>query len=224
MSDPEPRPGAASALASEGAFDWREAFGGTRGLVESVLPGLVFVTAFLLWGGFRVPVIAAVATVVVLVAARLIQRTPVTQAVSGVFGVLLGAAWAWQAGDANDYYLPGLIITGAYAAGAVLTMLFRWPLAGIVMAFVKGWTSRWRGHRPAMRRFQAATAVFAASQGIKLAIQLPLYLAGDETAALGVARIVLGVPWFAGTLFVMWLMVRNVALPEEPQDPPQPRG
>lgn len=223
MSDDEKRPAAASALASEDSFDWEKAFGGWRGLVESVLPGVVFVTAFLVWGGFRVPVIAAVGTVVVLVAARLIQRTPITQAVSGVFGVLIGAAWAWQAGDANDYYVPGLVITGAYAAGAAVSIMVRWPLAGIVMAFVKGWDSSWRRHRPAFRRFQGATAVFAATQGLKLAIQLPLYLAG-ETAALGIARIALGVPYFAATLFVMWLMVRNVALPAGRQDPPRPTG
>ena len=62
MTSERPAGGAASLLGDD--FDWSEAIGGWRGMAESVAPGGVFVTAFLVWGGFRVPVVAAVATVV----------------------------------------------------------------------------------------------------------------------------------------------------------------
>ena len=212
--------GAASSLLGED-FEWSEAIGGWRGLAESVAPGAVFVSAFLIWGGFRVPVIAASAMVAVLVVLRLAQRTPVTQALGGLFGVALGAIWAWRAGDANEYFAPGLWITGAYATGLVASMLARWPAVGVAVGLLKGWGTRWRGDARAMRRFQGATGFFAVTQFIKLAIQLPLYLAG-ATAALGTARLALGVPWFALALFVMWRMVRNVELPEAHADQPRP--
>lgn len=208
--------GASKALAGDD-FSFTEAIGGWRGLVESVLPGLVFVVTYLGWGGFRVPVIAAVAVVVLLVAARLIQRTPITQALSGSVGVALGAVWAWRAGEASGYFVPGFWITGAYAAAVVVSMLVKWPAVGIVVGLVRGWGSQWRESPALMRRFQWATGLFAVSQLIKLLVQLPLYFAG-AVAALGTARLAMGLPYFALTLWLLWLMVRNAALPQEQPD------
>ncbi len=198
-------------------FSFADAVGGWRGLVESVMPGLVFVVTFVVWGGFRVPVIAAVSTVVVMVAARLIQRTPATQALSGSFGVALGAFWAWTAGDATEYFVPGFWISGAYGLVMLASVMVRWPAVGIVLALIRGWGRRWRNDPSAMRRLQLATAIFGASQLLKLAIQLPMYFAG-ATAVLGTTRLVMGVPYFALILWVVWLMVRNVELAPEPSD------
>lgn len=217
-STTSPASPAGSLLGAE--FNWADAIGGWRGLAESVAPGGVFVAAFLVWGGFQVPVIAAVATVVVMVAIRLIERTPVTQALGGLFGVVLGAVWAWRAGDANEYFVPGFWYTGAYALAMLVSMAVRWPAVGIAVGLLKGWGSRWRASPQAMRRFQAATGFYIGTQAVKLAIQLPLYFAG-ATAALGTAKLALGIPWLAVALFVMWRLVRNVKLPEEPEDLPQ---
>jgi hypothetical protein len=219
VSEPRKATPAQQLLADD--FDWAEAIGGWRGLAEAVAPGAVFVAAFLIWGGYRIPVVASVAIVVVLVVARLVQRTPVTQALGGLFGVLLGAIWAWRAGDANEYFVPGFWYTGAYTVGLTITMALRWPAVGIVVGLLKGWSTHWRSDKRAMRRFQAATGFYVGTQIVKLAIQVPLYLAG-ATAALGTAKLVLGVPWFAVALFVMWSMVRNVELAEERRDPPPP--
>jgi len=215
LDDEAPR--VSRVLAAE-EFSFTEAIGGWRGFAESVLPGLVFVTTYLVWGGFQIPVIAAVSVVIVMVAARLVQRTPVTQALAGSFGVALGAVWAWRAGEAGEYFVPGFWITGAYALAVLVSMVVRWPAVGMVMGLVKGWGSQWRAHPALMKRFQLATGVFAASQLIKLAVQLPLYFAG-AVAALGTARLAMGLPYFALTLWVLWLMVRNAALPQEQQDP-----
>lgn len=214
--------GAAKALVAD-QFDWAQAIGGWRGLLESVAPGVVFVSAFLIWGGFTVPSVAAVGTVAVLVTVRLIQGTAVAQALGGVLGVALGAIWAWRSGEASAYFAPGLWITGGYTVGLVVSMVIRWPAVGVVVGLLRGWSTRWRSHPHAMRRFQQATAFFALTQAIKLAIQLPLFVT-DQTAALGVARLALGAPLFAVALYIMWLMVRGVVLPEEPADRPQPKG
>jgi len=217
----EPPTGGASSLLGDD-FDWSEAIGGWRGMAESVAPGGVFVMAFLTWGGFRAPVIAAVVTVVVMVLVRLIQRTPVTQALGGLLGVGLGAIWAWRAGDATEFFVPSFFYTGGYAVALLTSMLARWPAVGVVVGLLKGWGVRWRKHPYAVRRFQAATGFYLATQLVKLAVQLPLYFAG-ATAALGVAKLALGLPWFAVALFVMWRMVRNVELPEDPEDQPPPK-
>ena len=220
MTVDRPAGGAGSLLGDD--FDWSEAIGGWRGMAESVAPGGVFVAAYLIWGGFRVPVIAAVATVLVMVAARLIQRTPVTQALGGLLGVGIGAIWAWRAGDATEFFVPSFFYTGGYAVALLVSMLLRWPAVGVVVGLLKGWGGRWHAYPRAARRFQAATAFYLGTQLVKLAVQLPLYFAG-ATAALGVAKLVLGLPWFAVALFVMWRMVRNVELPEDPEGQPPPK-
>ena len=173
--------GSAGSLLGED-FDWSEAIGGWRGMAESVAPGGVFVTAYLVWGGFRAPVIAAVATVLVMVVVRLVQRTAVTQALGGLLGVGVGAIWAWRAGDATEFFVPSFFYTGGYAIALLASMVARWPAVGIVVGLLKGWGVRWRAHPPAARRFQAATGFYFGTQLVKLAVQLPLYFAGATAA------------------------------------------
>jgi len=202
-------------------FSFAAAIGGWRGFVESIVPGFVFVVAYITVGGFRVPVIASVAVVVVMVVARLVQRTPVTQALSGFFGVALGAVWAWRAGEAGDYFLPGLWINAAYGVGVFVSMLVGWPIVGIAVGLFRGMGTSWREDRTIKRRMQAASGVLAATFALRLVVQVPLYLAGS-VAALGTAKLAMGVPLFALSLWVMWLLVGSVGRPLAPQDPPPP--
>lgn len=202
-------------------FSVTDAMGGWRGFFESALPGIVFVTAYLVTEGFQIPVIASVITVLVLVIVRLFQRTNIQQALTGVVGVAIGAIWAWSSGEARDYYEPGLWINAAYAAGAVVSMLVRWPLVGVVMGLIKGWGTSWRTHAPTVRRMQWGTAILAGLFLARLAVQWPLYMA-DAPAALGIARLAMGVPLFALTLWGVWLLVRNAAPVQERPDPLQP--
>ena len=69
-------------------FSAADAVGGVRGVIESVAPGLLFVVVFIASGQRLAPaLIAAAAAAVVAVIVRLVQRTPVTQAFSGLLGV-----------------------------------------------------------------------------------------------------------------------------------------
>lgn len=219
LEDPKQPKGAAAVLAAE-EFSVADAIGGWRGLAESALPGVAFVTAFIVWGGFLVPTIAALTIVVAMVAIRLVQRAPITQAIGGVFGVLLGAIWAWRAGEASAYFVPGLWLTGALTFAVVVSMVVRWPAAGVVVALLKGWDSSWRKHQRIVRVMQFASGVYVASQVLRLAVQVPLYLAGS-TATLGVTKLAMGAPLLVLTLWIMWLMVRRVELPQVPQAQPQ---
>lgn len=67
------------------------------------------------------------------------------------------------------------------------------------------------------RRHRAATAVLAAMFALRLAVEVPLYLTGAAgVGALGVARLVLGLPLFALTAWFVWLLVRDPARPARP--------
>lgn len=196
-----------------------EAIGGWRGFIESSAPGIAFVVAYVAVGGFRIPVIAAVAVMAALVLVRVIQRTPPTQALSGAIGVAIGAIWAWRSGDASGYFVPGLWLNAAYLGGILISMAVGWPVVGIVMGLLRGEGTAWRANSAERRRFQLASAVLAGMFALRLAVQVPLLLA-DQTAALGTARLLMGVPLFALTLWGVWLLARGAAPAREPQDPP----
>ncbi|WP_194947997.1 DUF3159 domain-containing protein [Actinomyces trachealis] len=65
-----------------------------------------------------------------------------------------------------------------------------------------------RGER---RRYYLGTTILAAMFALRLVVELPLYLAGEQTlGALGIARLALGLPLFALTLWFVWLVIRPV--------------
>ncbi|MBD5787675.1 DUF3159 domain-containing protein [Cellulosimicrobium terreum] len=120
-------------------FSIAEAVGGVRGMVESVAPGLVFVVVFVASRDLRAALVSAIAVALVAVTVRLVQRTPVTQAVGGVLGVLIGVVWAWRSGDAEDYFAWGLWTNAVYLVVLLVSLLVRWPLVGVVVeAFRSG--------------------------------------------------------------------------------------
>jgi len=217
MTAPESR---ASKLLGGDSFSFAEAIGGWRGLIESAAPGIVYVVVVLFTDEVFVPALAALAVVAILVVIRLIQRGSITQALTGVIGVVIGAVWAWRTGSATGYFGPGLVTNAVYLVGILVSMAVRWPVAGIVMGLVHGTGTAWRADPAQMRRAQLGSAVIAGMFALRLAVQVPLYLA-DETAILGTVKLVMGTPLFALTLWVVWLIVRSVGRKPEPQDPPQ---
>ncbi|MBN0040055.1 DUF3159 domain-containing protein [Cellulosimicrobium cellulans] len=114
-------------------FSVADAIGGVRGLVESVAPGLVFVVVYVATTNLRWALVTSVAAALVAVAARLVQRTPVTQAFGGLLGVGIGVIWAWRSGEAQDYFAWGLWTNAAYLVALLVSVLARWPLVGLVV-------------------------------------------------------------------------------------------
>ena len=120
------------ALAGE-EFSAAQAIGGVRGLVEAVLPGLVFVVAFVIFTDLTIPLVASVVAALVLVVARLVQRTPVTQALGGLLGIAVGVLWAWTSGEAANYYAGGLLVNAGYLVVLLVSIAVRRPVVGYVV-------------------------------------------------------------------------------------------
>jgi len=200
-------------------FSASAAVGGVRGVVESVAPGLLFVVVYLATGQELKPALfAAGGAAVLAVIARLVQRTPVTQAFSGLFGVGIGVVWAWRTGDATDYFAYGLWVNALYLVGTLVTILVGWPLVGLVVGtFSKGgplsggtWSQAvaWRSDRALRRRYALATWPWVGMFAVRLAVQLPLFFKHDTTW-LGTAKLAMGIPLTALALWISWLMVRS---------------
>ncbi|RII94116.1 DUF3159 domain-containing protein [Clavibacter californiensis] len=185
------------------------AMGGVRGILEAIVPGLLFLVAFTITRDVVLSVAVPVVVAVVAVVARLAQRSAVAPAVGGLVGIVISAFLALRSGEGRDFYALGLWTNGAYFAVLLLSVVVGWPLVGVAVGFLMGDGTAWRQDRRKARALRLLTLVWVGFFALRLAVQLPLYLA-DAIDALGVARLVMGTPLYGVLLVLSWLFVRAV--------------
>lgn len=194
------------AISARGVLD---AIGGWRGVIESLLPATVYLATFVVTRDPRVSVIAPVAIALVALAVRCIRREPVAAAVSGLLGVGVCVAAVLFTGEGSGYFVPGFFINGAWIAAHTISLLVGWPLIGLLLGFLRGSLTDWRAQPLLKRAAQLTTVFWIAIFAARLAVQLPLYFA-NETEALGIARLVMGVPLFALAILFTWFVLSRV--------------
>jgi hypothetical protein len=128
--------------------------------------------------------------------------------VGGVVGVAFAAWIAARTGKAENFFLPGLLANLAYAAACVISIALRRPLVGYAVQSFGVREEGWREQPRLLRAYVQATWMWAALFFLRLAVQLPLYLAG-ALVALGTARVAMGVPLFALGIWLTWLLLRR---------------
>jgi hypothetical protein len=128
-------------------------------------------------------------------------------ALAGLFGVALAAFIAAKTGKAENFYLPGLLANAGYASAFLISIVVRYPLVGVLASQVQAQPG-WRDDPARMRTYTRASWLWVALFLARLAVQLPLYLAG-AVVALGVARTAMGIPLFALGLWWTYRMVRR---------------
>lgn len=196
---------------TESPKDLLASLGGWIGIVESLVPGTVYVTLFSLT--LNVLLSASVAGAVALVFAvyQLVRKRPLTQVFAGLAGLGLSIWLPLRDGLSNthaaDYFLPGILTNIGYATVFALSLIFRFPLAGVVVGYLKGTSKSWRGNQKIYRRYFWISVLWLTMFLVRLAIQLPFYFAG-EVAALGVSKLVLGTPFYALVVWFSWLLAR----------------
>lgn len=184
--------------------------GGVRGIVESVLPTLVFLVLHLVTKDLVLSTLIPVGVGVLFVIARAATKSPVSSAITGVVILGVTAALAIVTKDADNNFLPGLILNSVLLAAMALSLLVRRPLVGVLVALLLGEAAEhWRETPRQFRALTIATLIWAAMFALRVGIELPLYLASN-TAALAVAKLVLGVPLYAIVLLLTWLLIRAV--------------
>jgi len=207
-----PVPGWASGLDRD-TFSITETVGGWRGVVESVAPGLVFVVLYVTTRNLAWTLAASAGLSVVFCLARLVRGQALTQALSGLAGVGIGVVWAVLSGRGENYFAWGMVTAGAFALALLASLVLRHAAVGEVAALVWGLPTGWRTDpalSPLRRRCRGLTWVWTAMFLVRLGVQWPLWRAG-EIAALGVAKLVLGLPLFALVCWVTWVGLRPFA-------------
>lgn len=230
-----------------GGFSLSRSLGGPRGLLESVLPYTVFSAVYGYDRQLRPAIYAALVPVVLLALWRIVRREPLTQAVSGVVGVAIGAFAADRTGNAANFFLPNILKNAGFAIAYTVSNLVRWPLLGVVVGslLVAGETVRakdappaaaasptprtarqllaemfvWRKEPAVLAAYQRATWIWVGMFVVRVAVQVPLYLT-DRVTLLGLLNgLVLGFPLFALVLWLTWLVVRGVLRPAVRPEP-----
>ncbi|TBW23042.1 DUF3159 domain-containing protein [Arcanobacterium bovis] len=198
-----------SAIARE-EFDLLTAVGGVRGIVESVLPTAVFLILFVVLGDFKIPALVALVVCVLFVAVRLVQKIAVAPALSGLATMLISVLLAWKTGQASNIFVWGIVTNAAYFLVLLVSLLVRWPLFGVIISVVLGHDQGWRKDptRTSLRRaYFAVTWIWLALFALRLLVTVPLFFM-DYTEALGIAKIVLGLPLFALFAWYSWAYLK----------------
>jgi hypothetical protein len=198
------------------------ALGGWRGSVETALPTVAFVVVWTWRQNLVQALVAAGVVVGVLVVVRLIQRQLPHHVLSAAVVTAIAAVFALKSGRAEAVFLPGLIWNAVCLAAALLSVAVRWPLVGFMVGAGDPRLTEdpfaWHRDPALVRVCQRLTLVLVGLFAIRLAVMVPLYLAGN-VAALGIFKIALGWPlWLAGVGVMALMLLRG----ETPQTEPAP--
>lgn len=191
----------------DGQIDVLKSIGGVRGLAEAILPGLLFTLLFTVTGGLYLSLGAAVVAAGAFAVANLVQKRPLVQSLTGVIGVAICAFFALRSGSGSTFFVPGFYTNGAYILAFVVSIAVKWPVAGLLFGFIRGENLDWRAEPKRVRAYTLATWIIVSVFVLRLAVQLPLYLA-DNVAALGTMRLAMGVPLYALGLWLAWVLSR----------------
>lgn len=210
------RTGFAALAAAGGGEDFSviDAIGGPRGVVESMLPGFVFVVLFVITNDLRMTVIVSAVIAVLQVVARLLQRQSVLGALSGLAAVAICLVWAWKSNEARNYYAFGFITNILYAALLSVSLACRVPGVGLIVEFIRSvptshlrqWLAQWRDDVLLYRAYRNVTLLWVALFLVRLIVQVPLYYTNHVTA-LGTARLLMGIPFWALAIWVSYLLI-----------------
>lgn len=184
------------------------AIGGWLGIIESAAPGLAFALTFTFTQDKAVSVIIASAVAIVFLAAQIVRKRPLTQALAGAAGIAISYYLVQKSGNAADYFIPGFLTNLGYGGVLALSVLIRWPIIGLLAGLLRGEGLSWRKSKPLRRRYTAATLVWVALFSARLLVQVPLYLSNNVTA-LGIVKTFMGVPLYAFSIWLTWLIIRK---------------
>ena len=161
-------------------FSLAEATGGPLGLAEATVPFLAFTITWTATGkDVTAGAVVAVAITAVLALARIVRGETVQFALSGLFGVAIGAFVAARTGEAKNFFLPGILINAGSATAYLVSIAVRRPLIGLFAAALTGEGRSWYEDPERRELYTRASWIW---------VGLFLFRLGDPAAAVPVGR------------------------------------
>jgi hypothetical protein len=197
--------------AAEFEWDLAELLGGTRGVIDAAAPGvaLVIVNAFaaLSWA-----IVAALCAAAVIAVLRRLRGEPLRQAGFGLLGLAGAAGLAAITGNAKTYFLPGILLNAAYAAGALISIVARRPLLGFAAEIWDRGYSHWRHDRQLKRAATVGTAIWMLVFAARAGVQGYLYL-HNKVHWLAPVKLGMGLPLWALAITGSLLLLKGHRTP-----------
>jgi len=210
----EPKTGKTGEERPDG-FTIAEATGGPLGIAEATLPFLAFTITWTATGrDVAAGAIVAVSIAAVLAGWRIYRRESIQFALSGLIGVAIGAFVASRTGNAEDFFLPGILINAASCTAYLISIAVRRPLIGLIVSLVTQEGPTWHTDPERRNLYTRASWIWVALFAFRLSIQVPLYLT-EAVNPLAVARVITGLPLFALGLWLTYLLLRPVLLDDD---------
>jgi hypothetical protein len=197
-----------------------EQMGGLSGLVYSSVPVLLFVGVYLPSHSLAAAIWSSVASAVAILVWRIVRKQPVQPAISGLFGVAIAAFIAYKTGSARGYFLFGIWTSLVYGGAFAVSIVLRWPLAGVAWSALNSTGMGWRADRKARRYYDVATVVWVVVFVARFVVQQWLY-ATNQVGWLAFTRIAMGWPLTAIAALVTVWAVRKADLRQKVLDTPE---
>ncbi len=204
-----------ASIGSDGSnFSVIDSIGGIRGIIESMLPGLLFVICFVVTNNLQITVIASAALAVLQVVIRLIQKQSLMGVISGLVSIAICLIWVWTSHKAGDYYMLGFITNAVYGVLLAISLIVRVPALGLVIESIRKmptenfglWLHEWLDYKPLKRAYMYVTGLWIGVFALRLVLQVPLYLV-NNVAWLGTVRLLMGLPFWALAIWVSYLII-----------------
>jgi hypothetical protein len=225
-ADLTPAPPSATTVEAVVRQQLATALGGRRGMAEAAAPTILFTVMWLTTRELDLALKVSIGAAVLLLVIRLVQRSTIQFVVNAMLGIGLGWFFVHRSAASGDsvedqalaYFLPGILYNAGYTVVLALTVLIRWPLVGLMVGSVTGELTEWRRDKGLVRLCSQLTWLLVLPCAIRVAVQLPIWLAGKSggmnadtaIAVLGVSKIVMGWPLQLAALGAMvWLLSRD---------------
>lgn len=191
------------------------ALGGTKGLIDSGLPAIVFLVAFNVTDDLRTAIWGALGLSLVLSIYRLARKDTIQHSISGVIGVLICAYFANRSGNATDFYIPKLLTNLGYGTVYLIANLVGWPILGVVLGPLLGENLTWRKNPARKKMYLKASWIWVAMFFSRIVVQYPIYKSGNVNL-LGTVNLAMGYPLFFAAGYGTWLVIKSEPPVERP--------
>jgi len=184
------------------------ALGGTKGLIDSGLPAIVFLVTFNVTDELRTAIWGALGLALVLATYRLARKDTIQHSISGVIGVLICAYFANRSGNATDFYIPKLLTNLGYGSVYLTANLVGWPILGLVLGPLLGENLTWRKNPARKKMYMKASWIWIAMFFSRIVVQYPIYKSGNVNL-LGTVNLAMGYPLFFAAGYGTWLIIKS---------------
>lgn len=173
--------------------EFRQVFIGRSGLLDAIVPPIIFVVLNA-WLGLEFAAWISLAYSVLIASLRLLTRRPMGYALGGLGAVVLALLIVRVSGLAEGYFLPRIITTGLESLLCVVSVIAGRPLVAWTSHLARRWPLKWYWHARVRPAYSEVTLGWGLVFALRLVLELYLFRS-EQATLLGIVQIISGWPF-----------------------------